>query len=105
MLQGIEAGCAGRAGRRAAAGGGIAAPAGYARAMSLMTFTPLAVLSIIAGVLLLVVGALLLVRGSRRRDDSSSRPLLAFGVTALVLGTSLTVPALLWLVMGLVVTT
>jgi uncharacterized membrane protein HdeD (DUF308 family) len=56
---------------------------------------PLAVLMLLAGALAIAGGIVLLVVGSRRHDDSSSRPFLAFGVTALVIGTVLAVPALL----------
>ena len=61
--------------------------------MSSLTMTPLVVLMLLAGVLAIAGGIVLLVVGSRRRDDTSSRPLLAFGVTALVIGTALAVPA------------
>ena len=57
--------------------------------------TPLVVLMLLAGAAAIAGGIALLVRGSRRHDDSTSRPLLAFGVTALVIGTALAVPALL----------
>ncbi len=57
--------------------------------------TPLVVLMLLAGVVAIAGGIVLLVIGSRRHDDSSSRPLLAFGVTALVIGTALAVPAAL----------
>lgn len=57
--------------------------------------TPLVVLMLLAGVLAIAGGIVLLVIGSKRHDDSSSRPLLAFGVTALVIGTALAVPAAL----------
>lgn len=57
--------------------------------------TPLVVLMLLAGAVAIAGGVVLLVLGSRRHDDSTSRPLLAFGVTALVIGTALAVPALL----------
>jgi len=57
------------------------------------TLAPLAVLMLLAGALSIAGGIVLLVLGSRRRDDSTSRPFLAFGVTALVIGTALAVPA------------
>lgn len=57
--------------------------------------TPLVVLMLLAGAVAIAGGIALLVLGSRRHDDSTSRPLLAFGVTALVIGTALGVPALL----------
>ena len=57
--------------------------------------TPLVVLMLLAGAAAIAGGITLLVLGSRRHDDSTSRPLLAFGVTALVIGTALAVPALL----------
>lgn len=60
---------------------------------SAMMLTPLVLLMLLAGVLAIAGGIVLLVLGSKRRDDSTSRPLLAFGVTALVIGTALAVPA------------
>jgi len=57
--------------------------------------TPLVVLMLLAGTAAIAGGIALLVLGSRRHDDSTSRPALAFGVTALVVGTALAVPALL----------
>lgn len=49
------------------------------------------------GVALIAIagGIVLLVVGSRRRDDSSSRPFLAFGVVLLIVGTIMLVPTLL----------
>lgn len=53
------------------------------------------------GLLLVAGGIVLLVLGSRRRDDSSSRPFLAFGVTLIVLGLVLGLPAAFSLVISL----
>lgn len=63
--------------------------------MASAMMTPLVVLMLLAGVFVIATGIVLLVLGSKRHDDSSSRPLLAFGVTALVIGTALAVPAAL----------
>jgi uncharacterized membrane protein len=60
-----------------------------------MLGTLLLVGAVVLGLLVIGGGVVLLVLGSRRRDDSTSRPFLAFGVTLLVLGTLLLVPALL----------
>ncbi len=61
------------------------------------TMAPLVVLMLLVGVLAIAGGIVLLVIGSKRHDDTTSRPLLAFGVTALVIGTALAVPAALTL--------
>jgi len=55
---------------------------------------------LLVGLAAIAGGIVLLVVGSRRRDDSTSRPFLAFGITALAIGTAVTVPVLLSLAMG-----
>ncbi|GEK79292.1 hypothetical protein [Agrococcus baldri] len=64
--------------------------------MSMAVVSILLVAMLGVALLLVAGGVVLLVLGSRRRDDSTSRPFLAFGVTLLVLGTVVLVPALLW---------
>ena len=66
--------------------------------------TLLLVGSLVLGLVVIGVGIVLLVIGKRRNDDSTSRPFLAFGITALVIGTAVFVPSLLWLAMGLPLT-
>ena len=70
--------------------------------MAVGMLAPLVVLMLLVGALAITAGIVLLVLGSRRRDDSSSRPLLAFGVAALVIGTALAVPSLLGLLLPFV---
>jgi hypothetical protein len=56
---------------------------------------------LLLGLLAIAGGVVLLVVGSRRHDDSTSRPFLALGITALVIGTSLAVPALIGILLPL----
>ena len=56
---------------------------------------------LLVGVVAIAAGIALLVLGSRRHDDSTSRAPLAFGVLALVIGTAVGMPSLLWLLMPL----
>ena len=69
--------------------------------MSMMYSGPFSVAGLVLGLLLIAGGIVLLVIGSRRRDDSTSRPPLAIGVTLLVLGTAIAVPSLLWTLLPL----
>ena len=73
----------------------------YARAMFSGIMILLVVAALGAGLLLIAGGVVLLVVGSRRHDDSTSRPFLAFGVTLLVLGVIVLLPALFMLVRAL----
>lgn len=75
---------------------------GYAQRMAFGGLILLLVAGIGGGLLLLTGGIVLLVLGSRRRDDSSSRPFLAFGVTLIVLGLVIGLPAVFSLVLSLV---
>lgn len=67
--------------------------------MSMIFAGALGVAGLAVGLLLIAGGIALLVVGSRRRDDSTSRAPLAIGVTLLVLGTAISVPALLGLLL------
>lgn len=66
----------------------------------MVSSTVLLIGSLIVGLVVIGVGIVLLVIGKRRHDDSTSRPFLAFGITALVIGTAVFVPSLIWLAMG-----
>lgn len=63
--------------------------------MALGTSLLLLVVALIFGLLLLAGGITMLVIGSRRHDDSTSRPFLALGVGLLIFGTIVAMPALL----------
>lgn len=63
--------------------------------MALGFSLPLLVVALLVGLLLVAGGITMLVIGSRRHDDSTSRPFLAPGVGLLILGTVVTMPALL----------
>ena len=69
--------------------------------MSMMYSGLFSVAGLVLGLLLIAGGIVLLVIGSRRRDDSTSRPPLAIGVTLLVIGTAIAVPSLLWTLLPL----
>jgi hypothetical protein len=69
--------------------------------MSSSAVAMLGIAGLAVGVLAIAAGIALLVVGSRRHDDSTSRAPLAFGVSALVIGTAIGVPSLLWLLMPL----
>ncbi|WP_306233111.1 hypothetical protein [Agrococcus beijingensis] len=56
---------------------------------------------LLLGLLAIAGGIVLLVVGSRRHDDSTSRPFLSLGITALVIGTALAIPALIGILMPL----
>jgi uncharacterized membrane protein HdeD (DUF308 family) len=61
-------------------------------------------LMLLLGLLAIAGGIVLLVVGSRRHDDSSSRPFLALGITALVIGTTLAVPGIIGALLPLMAT-
>lgn len=75
---------------------------GYAQRMVFGGLILLVIAGIGGGLLLLAGGIVLLVLGSRRRNDSTSRPFLAFGVALIALGLVVGLPAAFSLVLSLV---
>lgn len=69
--------------------------------MAVGALSIIAWLVLLLGLAAIAGGIVLLVVGSRRRDDSTSRPFLALGITALVIGTTLAVPALIGIALPL----
>lgn len=68
-----------------------------------MTTFPFLVLvgALLLGILVILVGVAMLVGGRRRgADGGAGSAMLAFGITALVIGCVIAVPALIWLVVG-----
>lgn len=57
--------------------------------------------ALLLGILIVLVGVAMLVGGRRRgADGGAGSAMLALGITALVIGCVVAVPALIWLVIG-----